>query len=302
MTEAIYHTPVLLREAVDALNIQKGGIYVDVTFGGGGHSREILSRMDDSARLIAFDQDPDAQANVTKDSRFTFIAANFRFLKNYLRMHGIKTVNGILADLGVSSHQFDVPERGFTIRQDVPLDMRMNKAEGMTAADLLNTYEEARLAQVLYRFGELRNSRPLAKAIVDKRAIQPLASSGDLAEALKKFIPPQNSHSFMARVFQALRMEVNNEQDALNEFLMAANELLAPGGRLVVISYHSLEDRPVKLFMRTGDLTGQEYKDFYGNLLRPLQPLQAKAIIPSDAEIRVNNRARSAKMRVAEKL
>lgn len=302
MTERIYHNPVMLRESVDALNIVPDGIYVDVTFGGGGHSREILSRLGPGGRLVAFDQDPDAAANVPADDRLIFVAANFRYLKNYLRLHGIKHVNGILADLGVSSHQFDEPARGFTIRQDVPLDMRMNPAEGKTAADVLNTYEEVKLASVLFHFGELRNSRPLARAIIEAREAKPLASSADLFAALKKFTPPQNSQSFFARVFQALRIEVNAEMDVLHEFLASANEVLATGGRLVVISYHSLEDRPVKLFMRTGDLMGQEFKDFYGNLLRPLKPLQSKAQTPTEEEIRQNNRARSAKMRVAEKL
>jgi len=302
MTERSYHNAVMLHESVDALNIAPDGIYVDVTFGGGGHSREILSRLGTKGRLVAFDQDADAAANVPADDRLTFIAANFRYIKNYLRLHGIKSVNGILADLGVSSHQFDEPARGFTIRQDAPLDMRMNQGEGKTAADVLNTYEEVKLASVLFHFGEFRNSRQLARAIIEAREIKPLATSGDLFAALKKFTPLQNSQSFLARVFQAVRIEVNAEMDVLNEFLTSANELLATGGRLVVISYHSLEDRPVKLFMRTGDLTGKEFKDFYGNLLRPLKPLQAKAQTPTEVEVSLNNRARSAKMRVAEKL
>jgi 16S rRNA (cytosine1402-N4)-methyltransferase len=302
MTEAAYHIPVLLNESVDALNIRPDGTYVDVTFGGGGHSREILKRLGAEGRLVAFDQDPDAEANVPADERFTFVAANFRFLKNYLRLHGITEVSGILADLGVSSHQFDEPGRGFTLRADTPLDMRMNPGAGRTAADILNNDEETKLADIFFHYGEFRNARALARAIVAKRAEKRIRTSADLEMALGRFVPPQDRHKFLARVFQALRIEVNGEMDVLREFLPAASDVMEKGGRLAVISYHSLEDRPVKYFMRTGNMEGKEEKDFFGNPIRPMKPLSAKAIVPSEEEILRNNRARSAKLRIAEKL
>ncbi len=292
-----YHRPVLLQSSIDNLNIQPNGVYVDVTFGGGGHSREILKQLD-KGRLIAFDQDPEAQANRIDDPRFELVDQNFQFMKNWLRLMGIKQVDGILADLGVSSHQFDSEERGFSIRFDAPLDMRMDMKSKLTAADVVNTYEEQALVRVLRSYGELENARGMTRSILQAR---PIFSSEDLKQAVKKHLPRMREHKVLAQLFQALRIEVNRELEVLQHFLQQSAELLSPEGRLVVISYHSLEDRLVKDFMKSGNFEGEPIKDFFGNLQRPLKPLTSKPILPTAEEIEENTRARSAKMRVATK-
>jgi 16S rRNA (cytosine1402-N4)-methyltransferase len=292
-----YHRPVLLQASIDNLNIKPNGVYVDVTFGGGGHSKEILKYLD-KGRLIAFDQDPEALANRIDDPRFELVDQNFRFMKNWLRLMGIRQVDGILADLGVSSHQFDSEERGFSIRFDATLDMRMDMKGTLTAADVVNTYEEQQLTHVLRSYGELENARSMARTIVSAR---PLFTSDDLKHAVQKHLPRMREHKVLAQLFQALRIEVNHELDVLKEFLEQSADVLAPEGRLVVISYHSLEDRLVKDFVKTGNFEGIPVKDFYGNLQRPLKPLTSKPLLPSEEEIEENTRARSAKMRVATK-
>jgi 16S rRNA (cytosine1402-N4)-methyltransferase len=297
----VYHIPALLKESIDGLNIKPDGIYVDVTFGGGGHSMEILRRLS-TGRLIAFDQDEDAALNVPADSRFLFLDQNFRFLKNNLRFNGITSIDGLIADLGVSFHQFDEPERGFTFRQDAPLDMRMNKSGKVTAAHLLNTLDEVTLADVFYRFGELTNSRKIAKEIVNARVQKPLASVNDMLDTIGKLAPFRQEHKFYAKVFQALRIAVNHEIDYLQEMLEQSLSVLNPGGRLVMITYHSLEDRVVKNFMKTGNFEGEEKKDFYGNLETPFRIINRKGTIPGDEEIANNNRSRSARLRIAEKI
>jgi 16S rRNA (cytosine1402-N4)-methyltransferase len=296
-----YHIPALLRESVDGLNIRPGGIYVDVTFGGGGHSMEILKRLE-NGRLVAFDQDEDAAANIIDDNRLLFLNQNFRFLKNNLLFNGITSIDGLIADLGVSFHQFDEAERGFTFRQDAPLDMRMNKSGKTTAADILNNTEEAALANILYNFGELTDSRRIARAIKGARDLKPLKTVNDLIDAIGKLAPARQEHKFYARVFQSLRIAVNHEIDYLREMLEQAFEMLNPGGRLVVITYHSLEDRLVKNFMRTGNFEGIEEKDFYGNVSSPFRLINKKGTTPGDDEIARNNRARSARLRIAEKV
>ena len=293
-----YHRPVLLDASLEHLNIKPDGVYVDVTFGGGGHSKAILKKMV-GGRLIAFDQDPDAVQNTPNDERFTLVQQNFRFMKNWLRMMKIQSVDGILADLGVSSHQFDVGERGFSIRFDGPLDMRMDQKRGKSAADVVNTYDESALSDILHRYGECERSRPMARAIV---AARPLRTTTDLKNAIERFLPDRKEHKVLAQVFQALRIEVNEEMEVLKELLTQSAEMLNSGGRLVVISYHSLEDRLVKDFMRSGNFSGEPEKDFFGNLIRPMKPLQSKPILPSEEEIQINTRSRSAKMRVAEKI
>ena len=293
-----YHRPVLLDASLEHLNIKPDGVYVDVTFGGGGHSKAILKKMV-GGRLIAFDQDPDAVENTPDDDRFTLVQQNFRFMKNWLRMMKISSADGILADLGVSSHQFDVGERGFSIRFDGPLDMRMDQKRGKSAADIVNTYEETQLADILNRYGECERARPMARAIV---AARPLHTTTDLKNAIERFLPERKEHKVLAQVFQALRIEVNEEMEVLKELLIQSSEILHAGGRLVVISYHSLEDRLVKDFMRAGNFSGEPEKDFFGNLIRPMKPLQSKPILPSEEEIQINTRSRSAKMRVAEKI
>jgi len=293
-----YHRPVLLDASLEHLNIKPDGVYVDVTFGGGGHSKAILKKMV-GGRLIAFDQDPDAVQNTPNDERFTLVQQNFRFMKNWLRMMKIQSVDGILADLGVSSHQFDVGERGFSIRFDGPLDMRMDQKRGKSAADVVNTYDESALSDILHRYGECERSRPMARAIV---AARPLRTTTDLKNAIERFLPDRKEHKVLAQVFQALRIEVNEEMEVLKELLTQSSEMLNSGGRLVVISYHSLEDRLVKDFMRSGNFSGEPEKDFFGNLIRPMKPLQSKPILPSEEEIQINTRSRSAKMRVAEKI
>ena len=293
--------PVLLKESVDGLDIRPGGVYVDVTFGGGGHSREILSRLGADGRLFGFDQDADAEANIMDDGRFTFVRSNFRYLKNWMRYYGIGSIDGLLADLGVSSHHFDDAERGFSFRFDAPLDMRMNKRDGITAADVLNRYDEARLADVFYLYGELKNSRRIAAAVAKARADKPVVTTQDLVDATAALFKREREKKDMAKMFQALRIEVNGEMGALKEMLAAAVELLRPGGRLSVITYHSLEDRIVKNFMRTGNAEGVAEQDFYGRTRSPLAAVNNKVIVPDGGEQERNPRSRSAKLRIAEK-
>jgi 16S rRNA (cytosine1402-N4)-methyltransferase len=297
----MYHNPVLLHRSIELLNIDPKGVYVDVTFGGGGHSRVLLQRLDEHGRLIAFDQDPDAWNNVPDDDRFTLIPHNFRFLKNFLRLHRAIPVDGILADLGVSSHQFDVPDRGFSTRFDARLDMRMNPSVGNTAETVVNSYSAEELQKIFTQYGELRSSYCISRAIVKARADKPIQTTGQLIEVIRECLPERKINKLSAMVFQALRIEVNEELEVLKEMLTQAAEVLKPGGRLVVISYHSLEDRLVKNFFRAGNFEGKIEKDFYGNVLSPLKPLSGKAVIPNEEEIRENSRARSAKLRVAEK-
>lgn len=296
-----YHVPVLLEESIDGLNLKKGGIYVDVTFGGGGHSKEILRRMDKSCKLYSFDQDEDAERNIVHDERFTFVRSNFRYLKNFLKYYGVEEVDGILADLGVSSHHFDDSERGFSFRFDGKLDMRMNKRAGMTAADILNNYDEEKLSDIFYLYGELKNSRKLASLIVKRRSVKPFDTIGDFLETVKPLYGKEREKKEMAKVFQALRIEVNQEMEALKEMLYSATEMLRPGGRLSVITYHSLEDRMVKNIMKTGNIEGKMEQDFFGNVKTPYKTINNKVIVPDDDEIETNPRSRSAKLRIAEK-
>lgn len=299
--ELTYHVPVLLNESIDGMNIQSGGTYVDVTFGGGGHSKEILSRLDDTARLYSFDQDEDAEKNIVNDSRFTFVRSNFRYLYNFLRYYDVEDVDAILADLGVSSHHFDDSERGFSFRFEGKLDMRMNKRAGMTAADIVNTYSEERLADIFYLYGELKNSRKLASVIVKARATKLFVTIGDFLEIIKPLFGREREKKELAKVFQALRIEVNQEMEALKEMLYAATEALKPGGRLVVITYHSLEDRMVKNIMKTGNVEGKTEQDFFGNVQTPFKLINNKVIVANEEEVARNPRSRSAKLRIAEK-
>ena len=299
----MYHIPVLLNETVDGLNIQPGGIYVDVTFGGGGHSREILRRLSDDAHLYSFDQDADAEQNTPDgDKRFTFVRSTFRYLTNWMRYYEVEHVDGILADLGVSSHHFDDEERGFSFRFDAPLDMRMNERAGANAADVVNKYDEERLANVFYLYGEMKNSRRLASAIVKARNAKAISTINDLLEVVKPLMPREREKKDLARVFQALRIEVNHEMEALQEMLEAALQVLRPGGRLSVLTYHSLEDRMVKNFIRAGRIDGKVQQDFYGRRLTPWRAINNKVILPSAQEQAENPRSRSAKLRIAEKL
>jgi 16S rRNA (cytosine1402-N4)-methyltransferase len=295
-----YHNPVLLKETVDGLNIKPDGIYVDVTFGGGGHSREIISRLGENGRLIAFDQDEDALRNAIQDDRFLLINENFRNIKRFLRFHGIKQVDGILADLGVSSHQFDVAERGFSTRFEAELDMRMNQKDELSAYHVINEYEEQDIKRVLMSYGELKNGGAMANVIVNARRDAKIKNSEQLKAVLSKFLPAHKSNKILAQIYQAIRIEVNQEMEALKEFLEQSLEILVPNGRLSVISYHSLEDRLVKRFMRNGMFEGEPERDFFGNFEVPFQIIE-KLIVPTAAEIAINNRARSAKLRVAEK-
>lgn len=308
----IYHVPVLLKESVDGLNIQSGGVYVDVTFGGGGHSSEILSRLDEQAHLYSFDQDADAEQNVMRsevgaerrfvdDSRFTFVRSNFRYLKNWMRYYGVESIDGLLADLGVSSHHFDDESRGFSFRFDAQLDMRMNKRAGKTAADIVNDYDEEALANLFYLYGEIKQSRRLAAAVVKARSQQRIATTQDLLGILEPIFKREREKKDLAKVFQALRIEVNHEMDALKEMLKSATELLKPGGRLSVITYHSLEDRIVKNIMKTGNVEGKRIQDFYGRIETPFTLINNKVIVPSENEQQENPRSRSAKLRIAEK-
>jgi len=297
----LYHTPALLGESVGGLHVIPAGVYVDVTFGGGGHSREILSRLGNEGRLIAFDQDKDAVQNAFDDSRFIFVRSNFRFLKHFLRYHEIEQVDGILADLGVSSHHFDDAARGFSFRFEGELDMRMNRNAQKKAADILNEYTEEKLADLFFLYGELRNARKIASAIVAFRETKKMAETKDLLTVLEPFAFRDREKKMLAQAFQALRIEVNGEMEALKEMLTQALQVLKPGGRLSVISYHSLEDRLVKNFFRTGNFEGELIKDFYGNVETPFELINRKVIVPSDEEQLRNPRARSAKLRVAEK-
>ena len=296
-----YHNPVLLNETVNGLNIRPDGVYVDVTFGGGGHSREILKRLNDKGKLIAFDQDTDALENAIDDPRFLLVNENFRFLKRFLRFHGYKEVDGILGDFGVSSHQFDVAERGFSTRYEAELDMRMNQKSSFSAYDVVNSYEEKQLRSVLFQYGELRTAAGMARVIVEARKGGPIKTSEQLKQALGRFLPKHKENKILAQVYQAIRIEVNQELDALKEFLEQTVEVLVTGGRLSLISYHSLEDRLVKRFMRNGLFEGEPERDVFGRVEVPLKPI-GKFIIPTEEEIQKNNRARSAKLRIAEKL
>lgn len=307
-----YHVPVLLKESVDGLNIQSGDVYVDVTFGGGGHSSEILSRLDEQAHLYSFDQDADAEQNVMRsevgaerrfvdDSRFTFVRSNFRYLKNWMRYYGVESIDGLLADLGVSSHHFDDESRGFSFRFDAQLDMRMNKRAGKMAADIVNDYDEEALANLFYLYGEIKQSRRLAAAVIKARSQQRIATTQDLLRILEPIFKREREKKDLAKVFQALRIEVNHEMDALKEMLKSATELLKPGGRLSVITYHSLEDRIVKNIMKTGNVEGKRIQDFYGRIETPFTLINNKVIVPSENEQQENPRSRSAKLRIAEK-
>ena len=295
-----YHSPVLLKESVGGLNIKQDGVYVDVTFGGGGHSKEILESLGTKRRLIAFDQDKDALLNVIDDPRFLLISENFRFMQRFLRFHGVKAVDGILADFGVSSHQFDEPERGFSIRFDAMLDMRMNQQDVLSAHSLVNTYEEEALRQVFWQYGELRTAPVLAKTIVQARQITSIDTTFDLKTVLKKHLPQGRENKILAQIYQAIRIEVNQEIEVLKAFLLQTPSLLKTDGRLSVISYHSLEDRLVKRFIRNGLFEGEPEKDVFGNFEVPLKKV-GSLIIPTSAEIKSNNRARSAKLRIAKK-
>ena len=296
-----YHVPVLLDESVSGLDIKPGGIYVDVTFGGGGHSREILRRLPGGAHLYSFDQDADAERNIgAPDKKFTFVRSNFRYLKNWMRYYGVDHIDGLLADLGVSSHHFDDAERGFSFRFDAPLDMRMNKRAGQTAADILNNYDEARLADIFYIYGEMKNSRRIAAAVAKARQTASINTTSDFLAVVEPMFKREREKKDMARLFQALRIEVNHEMDALREMLAAATQLLAPGGRLSVITYHSLEDRIVKNVMKAGNPEGKVEQDFFGRINTPYRMVE-KLIIPSEEEQQSNPRSRSAKLRVAER-
>ena len=296
-----YHNPVLLNETVDGLNIVDDGTYVDVTFGGGGHSAEILSRLGPNGRLYAFDQDKDALVNAIDDDRFILINENFRFMKRFLRFHGVKQVQGILADFGVSSHQFDIADRGFSTRFDADLDMRMNQDDQLSAYDVVNDYEEEDLKRVFYSYGELRNAPALARTIVAQRNEGPIKTSAELKRAIKKYLPPRYENKILAQIYQAIRIEVNQELEALKEFLTQTPELLVKGGRLSIISYHSLEDRLVKRFIKNGMFEGEPERDVFGNFEVPLKKV-GRLIVPTSEEIQRNSRARSAKLRIAEKL
>jgi len=299
--DKVYHVPVMLQECIEALNIKPDGVYVDVTFGGGGHSREILKHLGPKGRLIAFDQDPDALNNVIDDPRFVLVHQNFRFIKNYLRLEGVKQVDGVLGDLGVSSHQFDAADRGFSIRFDADLDMRMDQVADLDAKKVVNTYSEEDLHRIFGMYGEVQNAKSLAKTIVTARLTKEIQTVADLKEVIKKLVPRGKEHKYHAQVFQALRIEVNRELEALQEFLLQTVNVLKEGGRLVIMSYHSLEDRLVKNFMLKGKFKGEVEKDFFGNEIKPFKVLTRKAITATDEELGLNNRSRSAKLRVAER-
>lgn len=296
-----YHVPVLLDESINGLNLHPDGVYIDVTFGGGGHSREILRRMPQGSRLFSFDQDADAERNIVDDDRFTFVRSNFRYLKNWMRYYEIDHIDGLLADLGVSSHHFDDESRGFSFRFDAPLDMRMNKRADKTAADIVAEYDEEALADIFYLYGELKNSRRIASALVKARQQHAIATTQDFLHVVEPFFKREREKKDMARLFQALRIEVNHEMEALKEMLAAATQLLAPGGRLSVITYHSLEDRIVKNVMKTGNAEGKMIQDFYGRIETPYRLVNNKVIVPTDEEQQRNPRSRSAKLRIAEK-
>ncbi len=298
----MYHTPVMLNETLEGLQIKPDGVYVDVTFGGGGHSHAILERLGSGGRLLGFDQDLDAAQNALDDARFTFVRSNFRYLSNFLRYHNIEKVDGILADLGVSSHHFDDETRGFSFRFDGDLDMRMNRRAALTAADVLNSYDEAQLSDIFFNYGELRQARRIARAVVAVRAAAPITTAAQLIDVVKPFFLREREKKEMAKLFQALRIVVNDEMGALRELLCQSAQTLAVGGRLVVLTYHSLEDRMVKNFVRTGNIEGHQEKDFYGNLLSPFAAVNNRVLVASDDEVAANPRARSAKLRIAERL
>ena len=296
-----YHVPVLLDESINGLNLHPDGVYIDVTFGGGGHSREMLRRLPQGSRLFSFDQDADAERNIVDDDRFTFVRSNFRYLKNWMRYYEIDHIDGLLADLGVSSHHFDDESRGFSFRFDAPLDMRMNKRADKTAADIVAEYDEEALADIFYLYGELKNSRRIASALVKARQQHAIATTQDFLHVVEPFFKREREKKDMARLFQALRIEVNHEMEALKEMLAAATQLLAPSGRLSVITYHSLEDRIVKNVMKTGNAEGKVIQDFYGRIETPYRLVNNKVIVPTDEEQQRNPRSRSAKLRIAEK-
>ena len=297
----VYHIPVLLNESIEGMNLHADGIYADMTFGGGGHSKEILRRMGEDCHLYSFDQDEDAEKNIVDDKRFTFVRSNFRYLRNFMRYYGVEQLDGILADLGVSSHHFDDSERGFSFRFDGKLDMRMNTRAGMTAADIVNTYDEEKLADVFYLYGELKNSRKLAATIAKARQQKQITTIGEFLDIIKPLFGREREKKELAKVFQALRIEVNHEMEALKEMLYEATDLLKPGGRLVVITYHSLEDRMVKNLIKAGNIEGKVEQDFYGNVQSPFRAVNNKVIVPTDEEVNQNPRSRSAKLRIAEK-
>lgn len=297
----MYHQPALLHECIEGLGINPSGVYADLTFGGGGHSREILAKLNADGRLLAFDQDEDAISNAIDDARFTLVNENFRYLKNFLRLHKAFPVDGILADLGISSHQIDTPERGFATRFEGPLDMRMARNQGITASDMVNTYPEEKLLSVFKLYGEISNARQLAAKIVEART-KPITTTGELKEAIKSCMPPNYENKYLAQVFQAIRIEINDEMGALQAMLKQCADALKPGGRLVVISYHSLEDRLVKNYIKAGNLEGELQKDFYGNVLTPFKSITRKPITPSEEELASNPRSRSAKLRIAQKI
>ena len=299
--EETYHVPVLLKESVDGLDIVPNGIYVDVTFGGGGHSREILSRLGENGHLYSFDQDEDAEKNILNDNRFTFVRSNFRYLRNWMRYYGIEQIDGLLADLGVSSHHFDDETRGFSFRFDAPLDMRINKRSGMTAAEILNNYDENQLADIFYIYGELKNARKIATAIIKARSVKAIETTADLLQATESLFQREREKKETAKLFQALRIEVNHEMDALKEMLSGAQAVLREGGRLSVITYHSLEDRIVKNIMKAGNAEGKVSQDFFGRIEAPFRQISNKVIIPDEEEQLRNPRSRSAKLRIAER-
>ena len=301
ITAQTYHVPVLLQESVDGLDIQPDGVYVDVTFGGGGHSKEILSRLSPKGHLYSFDQDADAEKNIVNDDRFTFVRSNFRYITNWMQYYGVEQIDGLLADLGVSSHHFDDETRGFSFRFDAPLDMRMNKRAGQTAADVLNDYSEEQLADVFYLYGEMKNARRIAKAVCDYRRDKTIETTADLGKVVEPLMRSEREKKDMARLYQALRIEVNHEMDALRDMLLGATKLLRERGRLSVITYHSLEDRIVKNVMKAGNVEGKVEQDFYGRVTNPFR-LVNKVTIPSDEEQQRNPRSRSAKLRIAEKI
>ena len=301
-TAGSYHVPALLKESVDGLNVRPNGTYVDVTFGGGGHSREIMRRLGKEGHLLAFDQDMDAYVNKIEDARFIFVHSNFRYLRNFLHYYGVEEIDGLLADLGVSSHHFDDESRGFSFRFDGELDMRMNRNAALKASDVLNDYTESKLADIFYMYGEMRNARLIARAIVKERMAAPINTVQRFLDVLKPFVGKDKEKKDLARIFQALRIEVNDEMDTLRKLLYDAVKVLKPGGRIAILTYHSLEDRIVKNFFKTGNFEGKLEKDFYGNPIVPLRLVNNKVIVASDEEVEANPRARSAKLRIAEKI
>lgn len=302
MQEPVYHIPALLDECLEGLNILPNGTYVDVTFGGGGHSRGIIESLGEGGKLFSFDQDSDAEKNIIDDRRFTFVKSNFRFLKNFMRYHNVTEVDGIIADLGVSFHHFDEADRGFSFRFDGKLDMRMNRRGGKSAADIIKSYPEEKLADILYYYGEMRNARRIAAEIVKKRESQMIESTSDLLSVIKNLVNPKQEKKELAQIFQALRIEVNDEMASLKSMLKQCIEVLKPGGRIVVLTYHSLEDRIVKDFFRYGNFEGKAEKDFFGRVIAPLKQVNNKVIVPTEEEVERNPRSRSAKLRIAEKL